>query len=158
MEAQVRKDWWWRWTVEKPAAFGDWLWLVLVVLPAEWLDRLTIRKMIALLPIVAFAIAFTHNVPLPPEVVFLGDALAYLDILAIVLMLAAIGRASAILYFVRRMAEDAARRLARTLAPAIRRADPRHPRGHSAAGRKRAAAKPSNADDEHGLSWLGASA
>jgi hypothetical protein len=154
----VRKDWWWRWTVEKPAAFGDWLWLVLVVLPAEWLDRLTIRKIIALLPLVALVIAFSHNIPLPPEVVFLGDALAYLDILTIVLFLAAIGRASAILDFVRGMAEEAARRLVRMLAPTIRRADFRHRRANSSAGRKRRPASSAKADGDGGLIWLGAPA
>jgi hypothetical protein len=33
----MKKNWWWRWTVERPAAFGDWLWLVLVVQPANFL-------------------------------------------------------------------------------------------------------------------------
>jgi hypothetical protein len=153
----MRKDWWWRWTVEKPAAFGDWLWLVLVVLPAERLERLTIRKIIALLPIAVLAIAFAHNIPLPPEILFLGDALAYLDILAIVLLLAAMGRAGAILYLVRRMAGDAARWLARAAAPAIRWADSRHRRANGAAGRKRRAGPTKKADDD-GLLWLGAPA
>ena len=154
----MRKDWWWRWTVEKPAAFGDWLWLVLVVLPAEKLERLTIRKIIALLPILAVVIAFAHNIPMPPEIVFLGDALAYLDILTIVLLLAAIGRLGAFLYFVRAMAEDVTRRLAGALALAIRRADFRHRRASNAAGRERRAGPPAKADHDRGLIWLGAPA
>jgi hypothetical protein len=54
----MRGDWWWRWTVEKPAAFGDQLWLALVVRVAEFLDRLTIRRVLALVPLVILAIAF----------------------------------------------------------------------------------------------------
>ena len=116
-----------------------------------------IRKAIAFLPIIAFAIAFAHHIPLPPEIVFLGDALAYLDVLTILLFLAAVGRAGAIAYFVRRMAEDAARRLATMLAPAIRRTDSRHRRANSATGRKRRAGSSAKTDDD-GLVWFGAPA
>ena len=60
------------------------------MLPADFLDRLTFRNAVALLlPLAILTIAFAHNVPLPPEVLFLGDALAYLDVLTIFLMLAA---------------------------------------------------------------------
>jgi hypothetical protein len=69
---------------------GDGLWLVLVVPPADFLDRLMLRKVIA--PMAILTIAFARNVPLPPEVVVLGDALAYLDVLTIFLTLAALGR------------------------------------------------------------------
>jgi hypothetical protein len=151
----VKKNWWRRWTVDKPAAFGDWLWLVLVVLPAELLDRLTIRKGIAFLPVIVLAIAFAHNVPLPPEILFLGDALAYLDTLSIFLLLAAIGRAGAILYFVRQMAGSAARALARALTQTLRRADFRHRRAHSGAGRKYRTESPKKADDDCGPLWWG---
>jgi hypothetical protein len=150
----MKKNWWRRWTVERPAAFGDWLWLVLVVLPAEWLDRLTIRKIIAFVPVVILAIAFAHNVPLPPEILFLGDALAYLDMLTILFLLAAIGRAGAILYFVRQMIGNAARALAKTLAPALRRADFRHRRANSANGRNRVLGSSKKSDDDRGaLLW-----
>jgi hypothetical protein len=124
----MKKNWWWRWTVEKPAAFGDWLCLVLVVMPAELLDRLTLRKAIALIPIVILVIAFAHNIPLPPEILFIGDALAYLDILTIVFLLAAIGRAGAILYIVRNGVGDAVRRLSLAVAFVARRVDGRHRR------------------------------
>jgi hypothetical protein len=150
----MKKNWWWRWTVERPAAFGDWLWLVLVVLPADFLDRVTIRKVIAFVPVVILAIAFAHNIPLPPEILFFGDALAYLDILAIAFLLASIGRAGAILYFVRQMAWNAARRLAKALTPMIRRADSRHRRANSAIGRRRWLGSSKKPDDDRApLRW-----
>src|SRR5215472_5276504 len=87
----MKKNWWWTWTVERPAAFGDWLWLMLVVLPADLLNRLTVRKAIAFIPVVVLILAFAHNIPLPPEILFLGDALAYFDVLTIIFLLAARG-------------------------------------------------------------------
>ena len=150
----MKKNWWWRWTVERPAAFGDWLWLMLVVLPADFLDRLTFRKIIAFLPIVILAIAFAHNIPPPPEILFLGDALAYLDMLTILFLLAAIGRAGAILYFVRQMVGHAARGLAKALMPAFPRADSRHRRANRAIGRKRLFGRSKQLDDDCGpLPW-----
>jgi len=149
----MKKNWWWRWTVERPAAFGDWLWLVLVVLPAGFLDRLTLRKAITFILVVILIIAFAHNIPLPPEILFLGDALAYLDILTIVFLLAAIGRTRAILYFAREMVGHAARRLAKAIAPIDRRAYSRHRRATVGALR-RLLRHLKKQDDEYGpLSW-----
>jgi hypothetical protein len=149
----MKKNWWWKWTVERPAAFGDWLWLV-VVLPADFLDRLTIRKVIAFVPVVILVIAFAHNVPLPPQILFIGDALAYLDILTIVFFLAAIGRAGAILYFMRQIVGNAVRGLAKALKPAIRRADSRHRRADSTPGRKRLLGPSKKPEDDWGsLHW-----
>jgi len=34
---------WQKWTIDRPAALGDWLWDVLVVQLAAFLDRLTLR-------------------------------------------------------------------------------------------------------------------
>src|SRR5262245_23764079 len=133
----MKKNWWWKWTVERPAAFGDWLWLVLVVLPADFLDRLTFRKAVALLlPVAILTIAFAHNVPLPPEVLFLGDAFAYLDVLTIFLMLVALGRAKELLYIVQHAFLNAARRLTKGLVLKSWRVDARHRRARGENGRK----------------------
>jgi hypothetical protein len=157
IESGMKKSWWRRWTVDRPAAFGDWLWLVLVVLPADFLDRLTIRKLLAFIPFAILAIAIAHNVPLPPEILFLGDALAYLDILTLVFLLAALGRAGAILYLVRGMAAAATRRVANALAPALRRIDFRHRRARGAVGPRRRLGLREKADEDRGaLVWGGA--
>jgi hypothetical protein len=150
----MRDDWWWRWTVEKPAAFGDQLWLALVVRPAEFLDRLTIRRIVALIPIAILAIAFAHNVPLPPEILFLGDALAYLDVLTFVALLAAFARASAVLYISRNLA----RRVFQTLATIARRTDFRHRRATDSKRAERIAGRDTTEDEaSYGVLITGAS-
>jgi hypothetical protein len=68
---------WKTWTVDKPAAFGDLLWEVLVVQLAAWLDRLTVRRIIALIPFVILILAYAHRIPVPPELMLVGDLLAY---------------------------------------------------------------------------------
>jgi hypothetical protein len=149
----MKKNWWWRWTVERPAAFGDLLWLVLVVQPADFLNRLTLRKVIAFIPVVILIIAFAHNILLPPQILFLGDALAYLDILTIVFFVTAIARAGAVLYFARQIFGDAARGLAKAIAPIARRADSRHRRANTGA-LKRLIGNMKKKDDECGpLGW-----
>jgi hypothetical protein len=110
------KQLWQKWTIDKPAALGDWLHLILVVELAALLDRLTLRRAIALIPIVILAIAYAHSIPLPPELMLVGDLLAYLDIFSVLLLLSVIGRVSTMLYVVRQMAERVLRlvSLART--------------------------------------------
>ena len=61
------KTLWQKWTIDKPAALGDWLWDVFVVQLAALLDRLTLRKIIALIPIVILILAYDHQIPLPPH-------------------------------------------------------------------------------------------
>ena len=153
----MKKNWWWRWTVERPAALGDWLWRVLVVLPADFIDRLTFRKAVGLLlPVAILTIAFAHNVPPPPEVLFLGDALAYLDVLTIFLMLAALGRARQLLYVVQVALANAARSLAKALAPETRRADSRHRRARGE--RKQSPRGPTGSEEDGFLFPCGAPA
>ena len=95
---------WQEWTIDRPAAFGDWLYQILVVELAALLDRLPLRQVIAFIPVVILVIAYAHSIPLPPELLLVGDLLAYLDIFSILLVLSVIGRVSAILYVVRQMA------------------------------------------------------
>ena len=99
------KQLWRKWTIDRPAAFGDWLHQILVVELAALLDRLTLREVIAFIPVVILVIAYAHSIPLPPELMLVGDLLAYLDIFSIVLLLSVIGRVSAILYVVRQAAD-----------------------------------------------------
>jgi len=98
---------WREWTIDKPAAFGDWLHLILVVELAALLDRLTLRQVIAFIPVVILVIAYAHSIPLPPELMLVGDLLAYLDIFSILLLLSVVGRVSALLYVARQVAARA---------------------------------------------------
>jgi len=100
------KRFWRTWTLDKPAAFGDWLWEVFVVELAAFLDRLTLREVIAFIPVVILVVAYAHSIPIPPELILVGDLLAYIDIFSIILLLSLVGRAAAILYAVRHAAEQ----------------------------------------------------
>ena len=71
------KQWWRRWTYEVPLAIGDALWEVLVVQLAALLDRLTVRKVIAFIPVAIIILAYYHRIPIPPELILVGDFLAY---------------------------------------------------------------------------------
>src|ERR1700743_3075388 len=94
-----------KWTIDKPAAFGDWLYQILVVELAALLDRLTLRQGIAFIPVVILVVPDAHRIPLPPELLLVGDLLAYLDIFSILLLLSVIGRVSAIIYAIRQMGD-----------------------------------------------------
>jgi hypothetical protein len=96
---------WRKWTIDKPADFGDWLWKIFVVELADLLDRLTLRQVIAFTPIVILAVAYAHNVPIPPELMLVGDVLAYIDVFSIIMLLSLMGRVTTIFYAVRQTAE-----------------------------------------------------
>jgi hypothetical protein len=86
------KRFWRMWTVDKPAIFGDWLWQVCVVELAAFLNRLTLRQVIAFIPVVILVLAYANSIPLPPELMLVGDVLAYIDIFSIILLLSLMGR------------------------------------------------------------------
>lgn len=121
------KQFWKTWTVDKPAAFGDWLWEVFVVQLAARLDRLTLRDVIAFIPVLILIFAYLHRIPIPPELMLLGDLLAYIDVFAMIFLLSMIGRAGMVLYVVKRIVERTFRR-ANTALSALRRFDFRHRR------------------------------
>jgi hypothetical protein len=65
---------WQKWTIDRPAAFGDWLYQVLVVELAALLDRLTLRRVIAFIPVVILIFAYAHSIPLPPELMLVATS------------------------------------------------------------------------------------
>jgi hypothetical protein len=147
------KRFWQEWTIEKPAAFGDWLYRILVVELAALLDRLTLRDVIAFIPVVILVIAYAHSIPIPPELMLVGDLLAYLDIFSIVLLLSVIGRVSAILYVIRQMA-DRVLRLTSLARQRLRRSDSR--RNTRVARTRKTDGRPKDEDDgvpAFGLAW-----
>src|ERR1700752_3719617 len=99
------RELWKKWTIDKPAAFGDLLWEVFVVQLAAFLDRLTIRRVIAVLPLVLLFVAYAHRIALPPEVMLIGDVLAYIDVVSVIVLLGIMSRISAVLFFARQAAE-----------------------------------------------------
>ena len=151
------KKLWQTWTIDKPAMLGDLLWDVFVVQFAAFLDRFTIRKVIALtVPIIFLAVAYHHGIALPPELVLAGDFLAYIDIFTVVLLVGMLSRATTILFVLKQAAARSAQ-FAHGLIAAARRLDARHRRRPASKGRKRLIGRPTNDDDEGvvvgGLAW-----
>jgi hypothetical protein len=99
------KRFWRTWTVDKPGALGDWLWEILVLEFAALLDRLTLRQVVAFIPVVILIVAYAHSIPLPPELMLVGDLVAYIDIFSMIMLLSLLARAATILYVIRQAAE-----------------------------------------------------
>jgi hypothetical protein len=143
------KQLWQKWTVDKPAAFGDLLWEVLVVQFAAWLnrlDRLTIRHVITFVLALILLLAYLHRIPVHPGVMLLGDLLAYIDIFSMIFLLGILSRASTILFVVKQAAAGA-RRLALGVLARAQRLDLRHRREGGPTQRKWLARRASDEDD-----------
>src|SRR5436305_8364564 len=115
---------WKIWTIDRPAAFGDWLHKILVVELAAVLDRLTLRQLIAFIPVVILVAAYANRIPLPPELMLVGDLLAYFDIFSMVLLVSLVAHVSAMFYAMRRGAAQL-RALFHHAFANLRRRDPR---------------------------------
>jgi len=145
------KQLWKKWTVDKPAAFGDLLWEVFVVQFAAFLDRLTLRRIIALIPVVVLLIAYAHNVPVHPGLMLMGDLLAYIDIFSVLFLVSLLSRATTILFVVK----DTAARVARMVKGVQERLGFLQRREGGAKSRKRPTDKARDDDGElvPGLAW-----
>ena len=149
------KELWRKWTIDKPAVLGDWLWDVLVVQFAALLDRITLRKVIAFIPVVILVLAYYHSIPLPPELMLVGDFLAYIDIFAVVFLFGIQSRAATILFVIKQMTARVAS-LANSLMTATRRLDVGHRRERGSKARKPLLGRLKDDDDEGfvgGLTW-----
>ena len=149
------KRMWQTWTIDKPAALGDWLWQILVVELAALLDRLTLRKVIAIIPVVIVIGAYLHQVPLPPELMLLGDALAYIDVLSVILLIGFFTRIATVVMAVKQFV-DQFRWMLQRVAIGLRRFDIRHRRAKGG-GRRRHLGRANTDDDDvavaPGLAW-----
>jgi hypothetical protein len=147
---------WQKWTIDKPAALGDWLWDVLVVQLAAKLDRLTLRRIIAFIPVVILILAYYHRIPIPPELMLVGDFLAYIDIFSALFLLGVLSRITTVLFIVKQATARAAR-LADSLLHAAQRRDFRHRREGGARNRKRLTGRARDDDGEpagiRGVAW-----
>ena len=140
------KQLWRTWTVDKPAAFGDLLWDVFVVQFAAFLDRLTLRRVIAFIPVLILVLAYAHSIPIPPELMLVGDMLAYIDIFSVLFLLGVLSRVTTVLFIVKQAAA-AAVRSARMLRGGLQRMDPRHRRESGARSRTRLTNRARTYDD-----------
>jgi hypothetical protein len=147
------KAFWRKWTIDKPAAFGDLLWDVLVVQLAALLDRVTLRDIIAFIPVVILAWAYAHHIPLPPELMLVGDLLAYIDIYSVLFLLGVLSRIATIMFMVRQ-ARARVTELASSLLKRVQ--DVRHRREARTRNRKRLTGVARDDDDERaiGFAWV----
>jgi hypothetical protein len=149
------KQLWKKWTIDKPAAFGDLLWEIFVVQFAAWLDRLTLRRIIAFIPVVILGLAYYHSIPIPPELMLVGDVLAYIDIFSVILLLSILGRIATFWLFAKQAAEHAVR-FAGSVLVSVQRFGLRRQREGNLKGRKRSTGRP-KPDDEYpaarGFAW-----
>lgn len=146
------KQWWRRWTYEIPLAVGDALWEVLVVQLAALLDRLTVRKVIAFIPVVILIGAYYHSIPIPPELMLIGDFLAYIDIFSVVFLVGMLSRVTTILFIVKQAAARSAS-LAGHVVTHLQRLDVRHRRQRGAPTRPRRKPDRSEDDRAYGGAW-----
>jgi hypothetical protein len=146
------KQWWRRWTYEIPLAISDALWEVLVVQLAALLDRITLRKVIAFIPVVILIAAYYHSIPIPPELMLVGDFLAYIDIFTVVFLVGMLSRMTTILFVVKQTAARIAE-LAAGIAARMQRLDARHRRARGAATRPRRRPAKSEDDRAFGGVW-----
>lgn len=149
------KQFWKKWTIDKPAAFGDLLWELLVVQLAALLERLTLREIVAFIPVLILIVAYAHRIPIPPELMLIGDVLAYIDIFSVILLLSIVGRVTALWFFARQAANRAVQ-LATRLLIGVRRFDFRRGRESQERKKKRLLGQ-ATSDDDHpaigGLVW-----
>jgi hypothetical protein len=146
------KQFWRRWTYEIPLAIGDALWEVLVVQLAALLDRLTVRKVIAFIPVVILIAAYYHSIPIPPELMLVGDFLAYIDIFSVLFLVGVLSRISTIMFVVKQAAARIAA-LAASIGAQMQRLDARHRRQRSAPTRPRRTPDGSEDDRAFGGVW-----
>jgi hypothetical protein len=144
----MKRGLWRKWTVDKPAAFGDWLWDVFVVKLAAALDRVTARDVIASIPVVILIFAYLHRIPLPPELMLVGDLLAYIDVFAMVFLLSMIARVGVVLYVLKRTIEFAISCVSGALT-GLRRLDFRHRRANSEGHGKRGSDQAKKSDGDY---------
>jgi hypothetical protein len=82
------KNWWRKWSYEIPLAFGDALWEVLVVQFADFLSRLTIRRVLEFVAIAILVMAFVQTLPIDLAILFAGDTLTYLEFVVMIRLVA----------------------------------------------------------------------
>ena len=90
-------------------------------------DRLTWRRIFAFISLGILVLAYYHRIPIPPELMLVGDLLAYIDIFAVVFLLGILSRAATILFVIKQASARVARS-AGSLMTAMQRLDFRHRR------------------------------
>jgi len=143
--------WWWKLTVEWPAAVGDWLWKFLVTMPAASLKEMTVRRIFMFLALIAMIFILHYAVPLDLAFAVAGDVLSYFEAIAIVGLFAARLRSREMRDGIIQLTKDAARRLARTIGGSAFRRHTARRRAPNQTRRLRRFGRSRNSEDGPGL-------
>lgn len=87
--ANMKTDWRRKISIDWPCALGDWLWGMLVVSPAHFLDRLTLKRVAMIAGLLVLVYGFGQVFALEIAVVFAADAMVYFDVLTAVMLISA---------------------------------------------------------------------
>jgi hypothetical protein len=109
------KNWWRKWSYEIPLAIGDALWVVLVEQFADFLSRLTIRRVLEFIAIAILVMAFAQTAPIELAFLFAGDTLMYLEFVVMVRLIAGREHFAQMLHLAARLARFAMRVLRTTI-------------------------------------------
>jgi hypothetical protein len=140
------KSWWRKWTHEVPLAISDGLWEVCVVQFADFLSRLTLRRVVEFIAIAILLMAMAQTLPLDLALLVAGDVVTYLELTALVWLLAGRDNALAAARFIGQLGPALVDVVARRLP-----ARWREPRGRT---RPRLPARTAKSDDDG--RWAGA--
>jgi hypothetical protein len=146
------KNVWRKWSYEIPLAIGDALWDVLVVQFADFLDRLTVRKVVEFVAIALLVMAFAQTLPIELAFLFAGDTLMYLEFVIAIRLAAGVMHVRAMWNQVTRLARLVLRALnaaVRLPALTLRRLRERR----TAAASKPRRISDSSDDDGLGIGW-----
>ena len=147
------KKLWRKWSYEIPLAVGDALWEVLVVQFADFLDRLTVRKVVEFVAIALLVMAFIQTLPLDLAILFAGHTLMYLEFLVAIRLAAGVMHVRAMLHQATRLARLVLRALnaaVRLPALTLRRLRERRTVSHS---KPRRISDASDDDRVLGIAW-----
>jgi hypothetical protein len=97
-------NWWRKRSYEIPLAFGDALWDVLVVQFADFLSRLTVRRVLEFVAIAILVMAFAQTAPIDLAFLLAGDTLMYLEFVVMIRLIAGREHFQAILRLAVRLA------------------------------------------------------
>ncbi len=148
------KNWWRKWSYEIPLAFGDALWDVLVVQFADFLSRLTIRRVLEFIAIAILVMAFAQTAPIELAFLFAGDTLMYLEFVVMVRLIAGKEHFQAMLHLAARLARFAINVLRIAISQPISRINrPRERRDPARSTKPRPVSNRSDDDRRFGITW-----
>jgi hypothetical protein len=150
------KNWWRKWSYEIPLAIGDALWVVLVEQFADFLSRLTIRRVLEFFVIAMLAMAFAQTFPIDLAILFAGDTLMYLEIVVVVRLAAGRAHFAQMLHLAARLARFAMRVLRAAISrPVSQISRLREQRDSASAVKPRGSSDRSDDGEGFGIAWGG---